>query len=88
MVYRTLLGKGYTLTTNLFRFQFFLLYVDLIIEFYFFVIDRIKTNVNRGPTFWFVNANEYITVSYYDEEHSYDVGGSNMLVYPLVMRKL
>ena len=58
-------------------------------------ICRIKTNVNRGPTFRFVNAIEYITVGYYDEikkqrikEHSNEVGGSNLLVYPAVMRKL
>ena len=56
---------------------------------------RIKTNVNRGPTFRFVNAIEYITVGYFDEikkqrikEHSNEVGGSNLLVYPAVTRKL
>ena len=56
---------------------------------------RIKTNVNRGPTFRFVNAMEYITVGYYDEikkqrikEHSNEVGCSNLLVYPAVTRKL
>ena len=49
----------------------------------------IKTNVNRGPTFRFVNAIEYITVGYFDEikkqrikDHSNEVGGSNLLVYP------
>ena len=54
-----------------------------------------KTNVNRGPTFRFVNAIEYITVDYFDEikkqrikEHSNEVGGSNLLVYPVVTRKL
>ena len=59
------------------------------------MIYRIKTNVNRGPTFRFVNAIEYITVGYYDEikkqrikEHSNEVGGSNLLVYPAVTRKL
>ena len=56
---------------------------------------RIKTNVNRRPTFRFVNAIEYITVGYYDEikkerikEHSNEVGGSNLLVYPAITRKL
>ena len=56
---------------------------------------RIKTNVNRGPTFRFINAMEYITVGYYDEikrqrikEHSNEVGCSNLLVYPAVTRKL
>ena len=56
---------------------------------------RIKMNVNRGPTFRFVNAIEYITVVYYDEikkqrikEHSNEVGGSNLLVYLAVTSKL
>ena len=56
---------------------------------------RIKTNVNRGPTFRFVNVIEYITVGYYDEikkqrikDHSNEVGGSNLLVYRAVTRKL
>ena len=51
--------------------------------------------MNRGPTFRFVNAIEYITVGYYDEikkqrikDHSNEVGGSNLLVYPVVTRKL
>ena len=51
--------------------------------------------MNRGPTFRFVNAIEYIIVGYYDEikkqrikEHSNEVGGSNLLVYPTVTRKL
>ena len=51
--------------------------------------------MNRGPTFRFVNAIEYITVDYYDEikkqrikEHSNEVKGSNLLVYPAVTRKL
>ena len=59
------------------------------------MISRIKTNVNRGPTFWFVNAIKYITVGYFDEikkqiikDHSNEVGGSNLLVYPAVTRKL
>ena len=59
------------------------------------MFGRIKTNVNRGPTFRFVNAIEYITVGYFDEikkqrikEHSNEVGGSNMLVYLAVTRKL
>ena len=54
-----------------------------------------KTNVNRGPTFRFVNAIEYITVDYFDEikkqrikEHSNEVRGSNLLVYPVVTRQL
>ena len=58
-------------------------------------MNMIKTNVNRGPTFGFVNAMEYITVGYYDEikkqrikEHSNDVGCSNLLVYPAMTRKL
>ena len=57
--------------------------------------SRIKTNVNKGPTFRFVNAIEYITVGYFDEikkqrfkEHSKEVGGSNLLVYPTVTQKL
>ena len=52
-------------------------------------------NVNRGLTFCFVNAIEYITVGYDDEikkqrikEHSNEVAGSNLLVYPAVTRKL
>ena len=52
-------------------------------------------NVNRGPTFCFVNAIEYITVRYYDEikkqrikQHSNEVGGSSVLVYPAVTHKL
>ena len=61
-----------------------------------FVIYRIKTNVNRAPTFRFVNhAFEYITVSYYYEikkqrikEHSNEVRSSNLLVYPAITRKL
>ena len=60
-----------------------------------FVIYRIKTNVNRGPTFLFVNAIEYIIVGYYDEikkqrikEHANEVGGSNMLVSLTITRKL
>ena len=61
-----------------------------------FVIYRIKTNMNRGPTFRFVNdAIEYITVGYYDEirkqrikEHSNEVGGPNLLVYLAVTQKL
>ena len=59
------------------------------------MFGRIKTNVNRGPTFRFVNAIEYITVGYFDEikkqrikEHSNEVGGSNLLVYTTVTRKL
>ena len=59
------------------------------------MIYRIKTNVNRGPTFWFVNAIKYITVGYNDEikkqrikEHSNEVRGSNLLVYPTVTREL
>ena len=62
---------------------------------YFVVMCRIKTNVNRGPTFRFVNVIEYIIVGYFDEirkqrikEHSNEVGGSNLLVYPTVTRKL
>ena len=58
-------------------------------------MNMIKTNVNRGPTFGFVNAMEYITVGYYDEikkqrikEHSNEVGSSNLLVYPTVSCKL
>ena len=54
-----------------------------------------KTNVNRGQTFRFVNVNEYIIVGYYDEikkqrirERSNEVGGSNLLLYPVVTRKL
>ena len=56
---------------------------------------KIKTNVDRRPTFQFVNAIEYITIGYFDEikkqrikEHSYEVGGSNLLVYSTVTRKL
>ena len=59
------------------------------------MFGRIKTNVNRGSTFRFVNAIEYITIGYFDEtkkqrikEHSNKVGGSNLLVYPGVTRKL
>ena len=62
---------------------------------YFVVMCRIKTNVNRGPTFRFVNAIKYIIVGYFDEskkqpikEHSNEVGDSNMLVDPAVTRKL
>ena len=49
----------------------------------------------RGPTFRFVNVIEYITVGYFDEikkqrikEHSNEIRGSNLLVYPTVTRKL
>ena len=56
---------------------------------------RIKTNVNRGPTFRFLNAIEYIRVGYFDEtkkqrikDHSNEVEGSNLLVYPAMTRKL
>ena len=64
---------------------------------YFIVTGRIKTGpgMNRGPTFRFVNAIKYITFAYYDEikkqrikQHSNKVGGSNLLVYPTVTRKL
>ena len=62
---------------------------------YFVVMCRIKTNVNRGPTFRFVNVIEYRIVAYFDEirkqrikEHSNEVGGSNLLVYPTITRKL
>ena len=50
--------------------------------------------MNREPTFRFVNAIEYIIVGYFDEikkqwikEHSNEVGGSNMMVYPVVTQK-
>ena len=59
------------------------------------LIGRIKTNVNRGPTFRFVNVIKYITVGYFYEikkqsikEHSNEVGGSNLLVHPAVTRNL
>ena len=62
---------------------------------YFVVVCKIKTNVNRGPTFRFVNAIEYITLGSFDEirkqqikEQSTEVAGSNLLVYPTVTRKL
>ena len=62
---------------------------------YFVLMCRIKNNVNRRPTFRFVNVIEYITVGYFDEikkqrikEHSNEVGGSNLLVYLAVTRKL
>ena len=62
---------------------------------YFVVMCRIKTNVNRRPTFRFVNAIEYIVVGYFDEirkqrikEHSNEVGDSDLLVYPTVTLKL
>ena len=58
------------------------------------MFGRIKTNVNKGPTFRFVNAIEYITIGYFDEiekqrikDHSNEVGGSNLLVYSAVTRK-
>ena len=45
--------------------------------------------------FRFVNALEYISVGYFDEikkqrinEHSNEVGRSNLLVYPTITRKL
>ena len=45
------------------------------------LLVRIKTNVNRGPMFRFVNVIEYIIVGYFDEikkqrikEHSNEVG--------------
>ena len=51
--------------------------------------------MNRRPTFRFVNVIEYIMVGYYDEikkqrikDHSNEVGGLNLLVYPAVTRKL
>ena len=54
-----------------------------------------KNNVNRGPTFRFVNATKYTSVGYYDaikkpriKEHLNKVGGSNPLVCLAVMRKL
>ena len=54
-----------------------------------------KTNVNKGPTFRFVNVIEYIIVGYFDEikkqrikENSNEVEGSNLLVYPAVTRKI
>ena len=59
-----------------------------------FLLYRVKTNVNRGPTFRFVNSMEYITIGYFDEikkrvkEHSNEGGCSNLLVYPAVTRKL
>ena len=31
------------------------------------LLGKIKTNVNKGPTFWFINAIEYIIVGYFDE---------------------
>ena len=59
------------------------------------IFYRIKTNVNRGPTFRFVNAIEYIMFGYHDEikkqrikDHSNEVGGSILLVYPVVTQKL
>ena len=59
------------------------------------LLGKIKTNVNRRPTFRFVNAIEYMTVSYFNEiktqrikEHSNEVGGSNLLVYLAVTCKL
>ena len=59
------------------------------------MFGRIKTNVIRGLTSQFVNAIEYIIVGYFDEikkqrikEHSNEVGGSNLLVYPAVTSKL
>ena len=62
---------------------------------YFVVMCRIITNINRGQTFRFVNAIEYITIGYFDDikkqrikEHSNEVGGSNLLVYLAVTRKL
>ena len=58
---------------------------------YFVVVCKIKTNLNRGAIFRFVNVIEYITVRYFDEirkqritEHSNEVRGSNLLVYPAV----
>ena len=62
---------------------------------FLFVYYRIKSNVNRGPTFQFFNAIEYISVGYYDEikrqrikGHSNEAGESNLLVYPAVTQKL
>ena len=59
------------------------------------MISRIKTNVNKGPAFRFVNAVEYIILGYFDKikkqrikEHSNEVGGSNMLLYPTVTLNL
>ena len=59
------------------------------------MIDKIKTNVNRGSTFQFMNAIEYIIVGNFDKikkkrikEHSNEVGGSNQPVYPVVRCKL
>ena len=68
---------------------------SIFVFWFLLVIGKIKTNMNRGPTFRFVNAIEYITVGYSNEikkqrikEHSNEVGCSNLLVYPTVTRKL
>ena len=62
---------------------------------FFILLGKINNNSNRGLTFRFVNAIEYITVGYFDEikkqrikEHSNEVGGSNLLVYLEITRKL
>ena len=62
---------------------------------YFIVMCRIKTNVNRGPTFRFVNVIKYIIVGYFDEirkqrikENLSEVEGSNLLMYIAITRKL
>mgnify|MGYP006905963068 CR=1 FL=1 len=51
-------------------FQFLLVFVintSVYVFWFLFVFYRIKSNVNRGPTFRFVNVIEYIIVGYYDE---------------------
>ena len=58
-------------------------FVFALFKIYFWLFDRfhsihnsfwiitlrgkIKTNVNNGLTFWFVNGIEYITIGYFDE---------------------
>ena len=59
------------------------------------ILYRVKTNVNRGPSFRFVSNTELITVGFYDEiskrrarEHCNENGLSSTLFFPAVTRKL
>ena len=101
MELKTLLGKIFSSTSPLSNILLYIVILTIynwhdIVPFSFFILlGKINNNSNRGPTFRFVNAIEYITVGYFDEikkqrikEHSNEVGGSNLLVYLEITRKL
>ena len=89
-------GKDYLQSTLAWMIHLFSFYMHwMVLITHLLVIDRIKTNVNRGSSFRFINAIEYITVGYFDEikkqrikEYSNMVGGSNPLVHATFSRKL